>query len=64
MNAEKASSSGAVATPATDKISWRPKVNPWLIAVVVSMAAFMEFLDTSIANVAPSASGNVRGTQG
>jgi DHA2 family multidrug resistance protein len=31
---------------------WRPKHNPWLIAVVVSMAAFMEVLDTSIANVA------------
>jgi MFS transporter, DHA2 family, multidrug resistance protein len=31
---------------------WRPKFNPWLIAVVVSMAAFMEVLDTSIANVA------------
>ena len=27
-------------------------VNPWLIAVVVAMAAFMEILDTSIANVA------------
>jgi DHA2 family multidrug resistance protein len=31
---------------------WRPKYNPWLIAVVVAMAAFMEILDTSIANVA------------
>jgi len=31
---------------------WRPKVNPWLIGVVVSLAAFMEVLDTSIANVA------------
>jgi DHA2 family multidrug resistance protein len=31
---------------------WRPKHNPWLIAVVVSLAAFMEVLDTSIANVA------------
>jgi len=29
----------------------RPAVNPWLIAVVVSMATFMEVLDTSIANV-------------
>jgi len=32
--------------------NWKPKANPWLIAVVVSLAAFMEFLDTSIANVA------------
>jgi MFS transporter, DHA2 family, multidrug resistance protein len=31
---------------------WRPSFNPWLIAVVVAMAAFMEVLDTSIANVA------------
>jgi MFS transporter, DHA2 family, multidrug resistance protein len=31
---------------------WIPKFNPWLIAVVVAMAAFMEVLDTSIANVA------------
>src|ERR1700739_2091748 len=30
----------------------RPKQNPWLIAAVVALAAFMEVLDTSIANVA------------
>ena len=30
----------------------QPKFNPWLIAVVVALAAFMEVLDTSIANVA------------
>jgi DHA2 family multidrug resistance protein len=29
----------------------RPAVNPWIIAVIVSMATFMEVLDTSIANV-------------
>ncbi len=32
--------------------SWKPKVNPWLIALTVALAAFMEVLDTSIANVA------------
>ncbi len=32
--------------------NWKPKFNPWAIAVVVAMAAFMEVLDTSIANVA------------
>lgn len=32
--------------------SWKPRVNPWLIAVIVALAAFMEVLDTSIANVA------------
>jgi MFS transporter, DHA2 family, multidrug resistance protein len=31
---------------------WTPGFNPWLIGVVVAMAAFMEVLDTSIANVA------------
>jgi MFS transporter, DHA2 family, multidrug resistance protein len=31
---------------------WKPKFNPWLIAVVVALGAFMEVLDTSIANVA------------
>jgi len=31
---------------------WQPKANPWLIAGAVSLAAFMEVLDTSIANVA------------
>src|SRR5260370_21055505 len=29
-----------------------PSVNPWVIAVAVTLAAFMETLDTSIANVA------------
>src|SRR6266478_1925602 len=28
------------------------RVNPWIIATVVSLAAFMEVLDTAIANVA------------
>ncbi len=31
---------------------WQPKINPWVIGVVVALAAFMEVLDTSIANVA------------
>jgi MFS transporter, DHA2 family, multidrug resistance protein len=31
---------------------WRPAHNPWLIAVVVTSAAFMEILDTTIVNVA------------
>src|SRR6202046_4364696 len=40
--------------------AWRPKGNPWLIAVAVSLAAFMEVLDTSIANVAlPHIAGNL-----
>jgi MFS transporter, DHA2 family, multidrug resistance protein len=38
-------------TPAV-QAPWRPKTNPWLIAATVALAAFMEVLDTSIANVA------------
>jgi DHA2 family multidrug resistance protein len=36
----------------TDPAAWKPRVNPWLIAMTVALAAFMEVLDTSIANVA------------
>jgi DHA2 family multidrug resistance protein len=32
--------------------TWRPAGNPWLIALVVTLAAFMEVLDTTIVNVA------------
>src|SRR6516225_4306709 len=32
--------------------NWKPRYNPWLIAMVVTMATFMEILDSSIANVA------------
>jgi DHA2 family multidrug resistance protein len=39
---------------------WQPRGNPWIIAVAVSLAAFMEVLDTSIANVAlPHIAGNL-----
>jgi DHA2 family multidrug resistance protein len=52
--------SAGVQTFAADQALWRPKFNPWLIAVVVAMAAFMEVLDTSIANVAlPYMAGNL-----
>src|ERR1700744_3154691 len=40
----------SAANPATS--AWKPKTNPWLIAAAVALAAFMEVLDTSIANVA------------
>ncbi len=43
-----------------EQAPWVPRYNPWLIGVVVAMAAFMEFLDTSIANVAlPYMAGNL-----
>jgi MFS transporter, DHA2 family, multidrug resistance protein len=31
---------------------WKPRGNPWLIAVAVTIATFMEVLDTTIVNVA------------
>jgi MFS transporter, DHA2 family, multidrug resistance protein len=38
--------------PVEDHALWKPRVNPWLIAMTVALAAFMEVLDTTIANVA------------
>jgi DHA2 family multidrug resistance protein len=50
----------SAATLTLDQEIWRPRYNPWLIAVVVALAAFMEVLDTSIANVAlPYMAGNL-----
>jgi DHA2 family multidrug resistance protein len=43
-------SEAAVAAPNLRAYS-TPAVNPWIIALVVTMATFMEVLDTSIANV-------------
>jgi MFS transporter, DHA2 family, multidrug resistance protein len=40
------------ATAAVEFGEWRPAANPWLIAVSVMTATFMEVLDTSVANVA------------
>ncbi len=31
--------------------NWKPKHNPWVIGIIVTMAAFMEVLDTTIVNV-------------
>ncbi|QNT77281.1 DHA2 family efflux MFS transporter permease subunit [Entomobacter blattae] len=42
---------------------WKPSHNPWLIAVVVTLAAFMEVLDTTIVNVSlPHIAGNLSTT--
>jgi len=38
--------------PAAGAGPWRPSHNPWAVAMTVTMATFMEVLDTSIANVA------------
>src|SRR6202158_4875845 len=43
---------GAASITMNDAAAWRPAVNPWIIALAVTLATFMEVLDTSIANVA------------
>ena len=46
------STAGAAAFPADSFATSRPAVNPWIIAITVTLATFMELLDTAIANVA------------
>ncbi len=43
--------SAALPAPAAEA-PWKPRYNPWFIAVAVTIAAFMEVLDTTIVNVA------------
>jgi DHA2 family multidrug resistance protein len=38
--------------PANAEAAWSPGHNLWLIALTVTIATFMEVLDTSVANVA------------
>ncbi len=48
------------APPPAQALPWKPKHNPWIIALTVTLATFMEVLDTSIANVAlPHIAGNL-----
>ncbi len=52
-------SGAAGGAPASDA-AWKPRANPWAIAVVVTLAAFMEILDTTIVNVSlPHIAGSV-----
>ncbi|WP_035347490.1 DHA2 family efflux MFS transporter permease subunit [Edaphobacter aggregans] len=45
-------------------VGWRPRVNPWVVAMTVTLATFMEVLDSSIANVAlPHIAGGLGATQ-
>ena len=44
--------SSPINNPSGPVALWKPRVNPWIIAATVALAAFMEVLDTSIANVA------------
>jgi DHA2 family multidrug resistance protein len=43
--------------------NWRPKHNPWIVAMTVTLATFMEVLDSAIANVAlPHIAGSLGAT--
>jgi MFS transporter, DHA2 family, multidrug resistance protein len=54
---------GGTVTPVAAPL-WRPRRNPWAIAITVTLATFMEVLDTSIANVAlPHISGGLSASQ-
>jgi DHA2 family multidrug resistance protein len=58
----------SAAAPSIDadlsKFVWKPRANPWAIALTVTLATFMEVLDTSIANVSlPHIAGNLSATQ-
>src|SRR5216684_5910795 len=47
-----------------DEKPWRPRINPWIVAMTVTLATFMEVLDSSIANVAlPHIAGGLGATQ-
>jgi DHA2 family multidrug resistance protein len=47
-----------------DELHWKPHHNPWLVALTVTLATFMEVLDTSIANVAlPHMAGSLGASQ-
>ena len=47
-----------------DEANWTPSHNPWLVALTVTLATFMEVLDTSIANVAlPHMAGTLGASQ-
>jgi DHA2 family multidrug resistance protein len=52
-----------MAAPAVPAV-WKPHHNPWAVALTVTLATFMEVLDTSIANVAlPHIAGTVGASQ-
>ena len=64
MSAGGGAAAGGAARPAYFDTGWTGGHNPWAIALVVTMATFMEVLDTSIANVSlPHIAGNLSVSQ-
>src|SRR5580698_5453578 len=53
-----------LAAQAAADAAWKPRANPWAVAMTVTLATFMEVLDTSIANVAlPHMAGSLGASQ-
>ncbi len=53
-----------MAIEAHPEVAWRPRHSPWLVGLTVTLATFMEVLDTSIANVAlPHIAGGLSASQ-
>ena len=47
-------------TAAPQPNEWKPRFNPWLIAISIMLATIIEVLDTSVANVSlPYIAGNL-----
>jgi len=47
-------------TAASQPNEWKPRFNPWLIAISIMLATIIEVLDTSVANVSlPYIAGNL-----
>ena len=64
MATATASLSEQQAAEALAERNWRPRANPWAIALTVTLATFMEVLDSSIANVAlPHIAGSLGASQ-
>src|ERR1700742_3289969 len=44
----------------SDGAGWKPRSNPWVVAVIATLGAFMQVLDTTIVNVSlPHISGSL-----
>ena len=65
MTAAAVADAAAAAAPPSYRLTgWTGGRNPWIIALVVTLATFMEVLDTSIANVAlPHIAGSLSASQ-
>ena len=64
MATASADFSSSIGLTAAKPKPWRPKANPWVVAMTVTLATFMEVLDSSIANVSlPHIAGGLGATQ-